>query len=49
MSTDAKPGTIEGGCLCGGVRYKITLPPNHDFSKGVCLPITRPSRRPNYH
>jgi len=35
MPTDAKPETIEGGCLCEGVRYKITFPPDHDFAKAA--------------
>ncbi|OAA42764.1 Mss4-like protein [Metarhizium rileyi] len=27
-----KPKAITGGCLCEGVRYKITFPPDHNFT-----------------
>ncbi|KAM7216337.1 putative glutathione-dependent formaldehyde-activating enzyme [Rhypophila decipiens] len=32
------PKSITGGCLCGGIRYKVDFPPDHDFKKasGSC-------------
>jgi hypothetical protein len=38
MSSETKNPRIEsvqGGCLCEAVRYTITFPPDHDFSKSV--------------
>lgn len=37
MSSPSTPSSIQGGCLCRSVRYTITFPPNHDFSKAVRL------------
>ncbi|UKZ74290.1 hypothetical protein TrVFT333_001952 [Trichoderma virens FT-333] len=31
MSSNDKPATITGGCLCASVRYTVTFPPDHDF------------------
>ena len=31
----ARPTTIEGGCLCGGVRYKVDFAADHDWKKAV--------------
>lgn len=41
-----KPEVIHGGCLCEGVRYKITFPPDHDFVKSVKPPL--PPSPPSY-
>lgn len=30
-----KPSSITGGCLCEGIRYTMTFPDNHDFTKSV--------------
>ncbi|KAM7185319.1 hypothetical protein V8F20_011852 [Naviculisporaceae sp. PSN 640] len=32
------PKSITGGCLCGGIRYQVDFPPDHDFKKssGSC-------------
>ncbi|KAK4213294.1 Mss4-like protein [Rhypophila decipiens] len=32
------PKSITGGCLCGGIRYKVDFPVDHDFKKasGSC-------------
>ena len=40
MSSEAKNPRIEavqGGCLCEAIRYTITFPPDHDFSKSVSI------------
>ncbi|CAM1502147.1 Fc.00g041310.m01.CDS01 [Cosmosporella sp. VM-42] len=31
-STSSTPSEITGGCLCGSVRYQITIPSGHDFT-----------------
>ncbi|GJN73889.1 glutathione-dependent formaldehyde-activating enzyme domain-containing protein [Purpureocillium lilacinum] len=35
MASSDKPKTISGGCLCGSVRYTITVPPDHDFDDAI--------------
>lgn len=30
-----EPQFIEGGCLCGGIRYRVDFPEGHDFRKSV--------------
>jgi len=37
-----KPKSITGGCLCGGVRYQVDFPPDHDFRKAVRSPRWAP-------
>ncbi|KAF4333112.1 glutathione-dependent formaldehyde-activating GFA [Fusarium beomiforme] len=32
-SSTSPPRILEGGCLCESVRYKISFPQDHDFSK----------------
>ncbi|OAA55626.1 Mss4-like protein [Cordyceps fumosorosea ARSEF 2679] len=34
MTTEL-PTTVSGGCLCEGVRYTITFPPDHDFLRAA--------------
>lgn len=29
------PKFVEGGCLCGKLRYRVTFPENHDFGANV--------------
>lgn len=29
------PKFVEGGCLCGRLRYRVDFPENHDFHKSV--------------
>ncbi|KAL7816636.1 Mss4-like protein [Trichoderma gracile] len=31
-SSDDRPKTITGGCVCASVRYTVTFPPDHDFA-----------------
>ena len=38
MSEIPIPKTISGGCLCGGVRYKIDFAVDHDWKSGVSFP-----------
>ncbi len=38
------PKFIEGGCLCGTLRYRVDFPDNHDFRKRVRAPIPHPQR-----
>jgi hypothetical protein len=47
-SSNEKPETITGGCVCGSVRYIVTFPPNHDFANSVSLLeiLTSPSHQP---
>uniref|UniRef100_A0A8H7NJV7 CENP-V/GFA domain-containing protein n=1 Tax=Bionectria ochroleuca TaxID=29856 RepID=A0A8H7NJV7_BIOOC len=33
-STKTAPQTIQGGCLCEGIRYQVNFAPDFDFSKG---------------
>ena len=36
MSSElATPKTIEGGCLCGALRYRVEFPEDHDFQTAV--------------
>lgn len=42
MAKDTKPHVVQGGCLCGSVRYTITFPPDHDFASSVCAPPPPP-------
>ncbi|OIW31659.1 hypothetical protein CONLIGDRAFT_553357, partial [Coniochaeta ligniaria NRRL 30616] len=30
------PKFVEGGCLCGSLRYRIDFPEDHDFKKSSC-------------
>ncbi|KAH8912100.1 hypothetical protein BR93DRAFT_963300 [Coniochaeta sp. PMI_546] len=30
------PKFIEGGCLCGSLRYRVDFPEDHDFRKASC-------------
>ncbi|KAM0356008.1 hypothetical protein ACHAPU_000401 [Fusarium lateritium] len=34
MASEEYPTSVSGGCLCGSVRYTITLPPSHDWKRG---------------
>ncbi|KAF7548150.1 hypothetical protein G7Z17_g7254 [Cylindrodendrum hubeiense] len=34
--TSETPENITGGCLCGGVRYIITFPPDFSFESTTC-------------
>lgn len=38
MSQLQVPKTVTGGCLCGGVRYRIDFAPDHDWKAGVSSP-----------
>ncbi|KAH7304951.1 Mss4-like protein [Stachybotrys elegans] len=35
MASHAKPESIEGGCLCGSIRYTVNFPRDHDFDNAV--------------
>ena len=34
-----KPKSITGGCLCGGVKYRVDFPDGHDFRSQARLPF----------
>ncbi|KAJ7063592.1 Mss4-like protein [Mycena amicta] len=33
MTATSKPASVTGGCLCGGVRYRVEFSETHDFER----------------